>query len=64
MNLTTVLASHGNTSWWANWLLNGRRDETGNIIPLAEGRYLVSNIEKLFLCFESKDLTIVYTSEK
>ena len=40
MNLTQLLQQNANETWWANWLLYGRKDEFGHEAPLAEGRYL------------------------
>ena len=40
MNLTQLLQENVGESWWAQWLLYGRRDELGNETQLAEGRYL------------------------
>ena len=49
MNLTQLLQQNANETWWANWLLYGRKDEFGHEAPLAEGRYLDIGTRVMFL---------------
>ena len=47
MNLTQLLLSHANDTWWASWLLHGRRDEYGNETQLAEGKFFGGDFSSL-----------------
>ena len=37
MNVTSILQSYSNTTWWANWF---QSNLTGNLTQVREGRYL------------------------
>ena len=37
MNVTSILQSYSNTTWWANWF---QSNLTGNLTQVQEGRYL------------------------
>jgi hypothetical protein len=43
VNPIELLSGHINDTWWISWLLNGRQDESGKDVPLAEGVYFVSD---------------------
>jgi len=68
INPLDLLSGHINDTWWISWLLNGKHDDAGNDIPLAEGVYFVSsnfhlNIEMLFIVCLSAICMSVYCFE-